>query len=184
MADYDLLSVFPEFSGWVYFDPKKERSLEEFILHGGKWIVYGSKSYVENLYESSKGDVGRDIVAMKYSIEPIKVTPNAPEGKHALLFYCDERRRDEVREVLASKGIKDVVWKNERETMMELLREEPFFYIKLELFHPGRLAYLSKLLNIEINPQLLECAQKIREVIDKTSQEFSRLAESLEHVDK
>lgn len=183
MTDYSLIFLFPEADGWVYIESEKDkRPIEETLRYRGKWVIYGSKRYVENLAKSLKDEVGKTIDAMKYSVKSTKVTPNAPERKHALLVYCDERRRDEIRNILESKGVKEVIWKYDRESLAELL-DDPFFCLKLELFNPGRVEYLGKLLQIEINPEVLKCVQEMREYINKLSQKMKSFSgfESFQH---
>lgn len=173
LANNELLAILPEARDWIYIEPKEDkRPIEERLQYGGKWVIYGSKKYIEKLVRDLKCEVGRNIDAMKYSVKPIKVTPNAPDKKYALLVYCDESRKGKLKNILESKGVKKVTWKSNKESLKELL-DDPFFCLILELFNPGRLEYLANSLQIEINPHVLERVKKFKNYIGELLQNFS-----------
>jgi hypothetical protein len=169
-----LFSLFPEARGWVYFETNDDNiPIEELIEHRGKWVIYGSKQYVENLANVLKEKIGKEIDALKYSVDPTKVTPNAPEGNYALLVYCHESKRNRVLTMLKSIGVEEATWKYDRESLLELVND-PLFCLKLELLNPGRLEYLAGLL--QIDPAILKEVKDFRNYVIRLSERIRELS--------
>ncbi len=166
-----LYSLFPELRDWIYIELKDNSSLEDSIRSQGKWIVYGSKNFIENLASILKAKIGMEINALKYSTVPVKVTPNAPEGSHALIVYCNERKKEKVRDLLEEVGIKEANWKSDKESLAELI-EDPLFCLRLELLNPGRLNYLTKLIQKDVRPEILEEINRFKRYIKKLAKKF------------
>lgn len=104
---------------WVLILPSKRKKsnrngLDDYVLHWGKFVVLGDQSDIEELAQEVNWFVesGR-VPRAKYG--PI------PDGKYALLLYCDDRDKDDVEEVLAELGVEKYFWKYERETLREKL---------------------------------------------------------------
>ena len=68
--------------------------------------------------------VGKDdILQAKFSKKPALEVPNGfVKGRdHVLITYCDDRKREDVRELLRRElGVNEMFWKYERQTWKEM----------------------------------------------------------------
>ena len=114
---------------WVWIVPKEinfgYQSQSEYFVHNGKWIVYGQKGLIQDMGSKMLGLVGKDdILEAKFSKKPAL---DVPEGHvlgrdHALIVYCDDRKRDGVREKLKEElKVDKMFWKYDRQTLQEIL---------------------------------------------------------------
>jgi len=172
-------SIFPETLVWEEFGIEDEIPIETALKSHGKWILYGSKKSVENFANQLKDEIGKEIVSVKYSLKPIQVTPNAPEGEYALVVYCDETNRDEVLTRLTNMGVNEVVWKYDWESFQGFIND-PLSVLRVESLSPGRLEYLAGLVGLEINPEYLKKARDFRNWVEQTSDKFGEWAEMYE----
>jgi len=173
-----MVSLFPEMGGWVYFEENDNASLEEEIKHHGKWVIYDSEQKIKNLANRLRKEIGNDLRTLKYSMKPTKVTPNAPEGKYALLAYCHEAKKDKVLTMLKKMGVSEVTWKYDRESFVELF-DNTSFYLRLELLSPGELENLAELLQIKLDSESLKRAKDFRKYVEGIAEKLGKLDEMI-----
>jgi hypothetical protein len=93
----------------------KELTNKEYLDHWGKWIVLGSKEYLEGLAKKIDPFVEDKLIpAAKYDRELIQ---EFQLGTCVMCVYCDVRQREEVWEILSSIGVEDKAWVFEKETV-------------------------------------------------------------------
>jgi len=160
--------------GWVYFEGNDNTPLEEVIKSCGKWVIYDSEQKIKDLANKLRGEIRNDLRELKYSTGPTKVTPNAPEGKYALLAFCHEAKRDKVLTMLKKIGVSEATWKYDRESFIELF-DSPSFYLRLELLNPGELEHLAELLQIELDSGALKGAKDFRKYVDGLGKKIKKL---------
>jgi hypothetical protein len=116
---------------FVYISPVEETfsytSDLEYLRHFGKWLIYGYKESIEEMGLKMKGLVGkRNILEAKFTKRPATQVPKGYVlGRyHALIVYCDDRKRNKTRKVLEKElGVKEMNWKYDRETWRESLEK-------------------------------------------------------------
>jgi hypothetical protein len=117
---------------FVWFLPKERRieyaSYPEYLEHNGKWIIYGQKEFIEGLGSKMLELVGKDdILQAKFTRKPAL---DVPEGyvlgrDHALIVYCDDRKRRMVKGRLKKElGVDEMFWKYDRQTIEEVLKSK------------------------------------------------------------
>lgn len=179
ITDDSLFALFPQFRGWVYLEPNNNKTpIDEEIKSGGKWVAYGTIEYVENTAKKLKAKIGREIDSIKYSLSPVKITPNAADESNALVVYCHQSRKDDVRNMLDSIGVKNITWKEGIQSLLELL-QDPSFCFALEVLNPERLKYLSELAGVAIKPEIMEYVQGMNKFVDDSLQKMKEFKEKL-----
>jgi predicted AAA+ superfamily ATPase len=104
-------------SYWIWVIPPHPRPLkkdEEYWQHHGKWLIFSrEKRYLDELAKKLDPYVEQGkIDAVKYNREPSEVG----RGAMVMCVYCDDRVREEVWKILSSLGVKQKIWKYERQT--------------------------------------------------------------------
>jgi len=71
-SDSVLLGLLLSSDPWIYIEPNETKvSFEDSIRYGGKYIIHGSKEYVENLAKRLEKMIGKAISSIKYSKVPV-----------------------------------------------------------------------------------------------------------------
>ena len=175
-SEYEILNfLFPGYS-WTHLESRVSLPLEEDIKHGGKYVIYGLKEEVEELAEKLESKIGNTINAIKFSTVPVKVTPHAPENQHALLVYCDKRRRTEVMKILEYIGADNYVWKSTRESWREIL-DDPWTCLILYLSNAEKFRKVCKLVNKE---ESFKGIKNLMKFSAEYAEKFRKLAKLIE----
>lgn len=106
---------------WVYIVPSEEKPLElseeEYLEHYGKWLMFGPRVYMEKLAGLidplvENGQIDRAKYCKK---EPgFDSFPNRKD--YVMCVYSDNRKRNEVKQLLEKLGVKSMTWKYDRRT--------------------------------------------------------------------
>lgn len=123
--------MMTENKNFVCISPKRKvfayKPYSEYLEHNGKWIVYGKKEAIEDLGRMMIGLVGKHgIIQANFTKNPaLRVPEGFSHGKdHALIVYCDDRKRENVKNRLNRLGIGNMLWEYERETIEEVLKSK------------------------------------------------------------
>jgi hypothetical protein len=119
-------------SDFVFILPKERivqyQSYPEYLEHNGKWIIYDKKEVIEGLGSKMLDLVGKDdVLQAEFTRNPALKVPEGYElGKvHALIVYCDDRNRENVKSTLKKElGVDKIFWKYDRETMEDVMRSK------------------------------------------------------------
>lgn len=116
---------------WVFILPKERRreyqSYPDYLAHNGKWIIYDSKDKIEGLGNRMLKIVGKDdVLEAKFTRNPALKVPEGYElGVHALIVYCDDRKKEGVKERLKKElKVEKMFWKYDRETLEEVMKSK------------------------------------------------------------
>lgn len=123
--------MMEEDDAWFYILPINEIpkycSIEGYLSHNGKWMVYGPKDFIEQSASKIKNLVGKkEIIEAKYSKMAALEVPKGYEfGKdYVLIAYCDDRKKEEVRNLLEKElDIKELFWRYDRETWKRMIEQ-------------------------------------------------------------
>jgi len=107
---------------WVLITPREERSPElseeGHLEHYGKWLMFGSKAYIENLARIIDPLVeGGQIDSAKYSKKESGVDPFPNREDYVMCVYSDDREKGRVKRLLESLGVEGMTWKYDRQTI-------------------------------------------------------------------
>jgi len=163
-----LTTLFPGYRKWVYYESDDRMSIEDIVKTHGKWVIYGSKEYVEGLANSLRGQIGDRIDGIKYSKSPTRVTPNAPYGCYALLVYCHDFNRDDVLSKLKNKGVEEPTWKYDRVSLLEDL-SDPSCCFRLGILNYERFKRIVELLGMGMDPEILHRIEDFNNFVKETS---------------
>ena len=116
-----------ESESFIWIEAEEERfpyeTDEEYLKHSGKWMIYEPKEQIEEKIPKIIEMLGdKRILNMKYTKNPaLDVPENYSLGEdYALIIYCDDRQRDEVRKVIKNElGSEEMFWKYDRQTLKE-----------------------------------------------------------------
>jgi hypothetical protein len=93
-------------------------SEEEYLEHYGKWLISGSKGYIESLARLIDPLVeGGQIDSAKYSKKEPRTDPFPDKRDYVMCVYSDDRERDRVKRLLESLGVERMTWKYDRQTI-------------------------------------------------------------------
>jgi len=88
---------------------------KDYLEHWGKWLVYGQRSKLDRLAKKLDAYVETGSIAcIKYDKKPLT---NLGMDECVMCVYCDERCRDDVRQLLAGEGEKPGAWMYDRKTI-------------------------------------------------------------------
>ena len=133
--------MMEESQDWIFVGEVKLS--EDFLDHHGKWLIYGSKKFIENSAQKLLPIIGKcGIEQIKYSKSSAMKVPEgySPED-HVLVVFCDDRDKTRVRKVL-EKRVKggEFFWKYNRETLREFIEKggkvEEEILEKLRKYYP------------------------------------------------
>jgi len=122
-----MIIMFEEEKGFNYImagEGLSFPSLQEYLEHCGKWLIYGEKRVIDSMVPRVRELVGSDnILQAKYSRGPaLEVPEGFVKGRdHVMIVYSDDRKNNAVKEVLERElKVKKMFWKYDRETLMEM----------------------------------------------------------------
>lgn len=125
--------MMSENSEFVWIDPKNGSvspfaNYQEYLEHGGKWLIYGKKEFIEGLGSKMLDLVGKsNILEAKFTKKPALKVPEGYElgRNHALIVYCDDRKNRSVKRKLEKElGVNKMFWKYDRDTIRESIEKQ------------------------------------------------------------
>lgn len=172
-----LATIFPELRSWIYYETDDHIPIEDIVKSHGKWVIYGSKEYVENLGNSLRPEIdGKTITGLKYSKWFTSVTPNSPYRSHALLVYCHDYNRDQVLSKLKSMGVEEPTWKYDRKTLLEQF-SDPQNCWRYARISPEKFKRIVELIELDVDPKILAKIDAYHEALYDMADKCNELAE-------
>lgn len=108
---------------WIWILPSNRRpstyaSREEMLEHNGKWVVTGSKNYIQDLAFRIDAVVEEGKIDVAKFTKKYPATDPLPHVKdYAMCVYSDSRAKDKTAAVLHSLGITELRWVYDRESI-------------------------------------------------------------------
>jgi hypothetical protein len=125
------------------------------LRYGGKWIAYASTSDIGQAVEAAMPELGKTLVAMKYSTSPVTLTSRSPIGMCALVMYCNHSTRSSARKALEARGHLDLEWVTDIYSMKKMLRKRNFVSY-MAINNPNMLAQIGEVVGMDMGPAIKE----------------------------
>lgn len=160
----DLLHTFLEEEPWKEIYKDNGMPWQNKLRYEGKWVAYGNPSYIEKKAKELEPLVGGFISHIKYSYEPVTLTSKSPKDRCALVTYCNNMARSDVRRILNHHELKDLEWISNVYSLRNLLGKARFTF-SMSCMNPKNLIEMGEIAGIDMKPMVQGSENLTRELL-------------------